>query len=158
VLAAIETYHLLYPLVIIMETVNNIELGDETIYPDEEVLIGVLGNSYPAYCDLIKLFDDNQMTHEWRYYHDGKAWLCKVQKKKKTIVWMSAWKGFMQATIYVPERFAEGIYGLNLSEARKVEIRQTRKVGKSTPCIFEVRNSEVLEDFIQVMLFKLALK
>jgi hypothetical protein len=141
-----------------METVNNLELGDETIYPDEEELKGVLGDSYPAYCDLIKLFDDNKMTHEWRYYHDGKAWLCKVQKKKKTIVWMSAWKGFMQATIYVPEKFAEGIYRLNLSEARKVEIRQTRKVGKSTPCIFKVRNREVVEDFIQVMQFKLALK
>jgi hypothetical protein len=141
-----------------METVNNIELGDETIYPDEEGLKVVLGNSYPAYCDLIKLFDDNKLTHEWRYYHDGKAWLCKVQKKKKTIVWMSAWKGFMQATIYVPEKFTEGIYRLNISETRKVEIRQTRKVGKSTPCIFEVRNSAVLEDFNQVMQFKIALK
>ena len=141
-----------------METVNAIELGDETIYPDEGVLKGVLGNSYPAYCELIKLFDDNNMTHEWRYYHDGKAWLCKVQKKNKTIVWMSAWKGFIQATVYIPEKFAEEIYSLNLSEARKLKIRQTRKVGKSTPCIFEVRNNEVLEDFIQVMQFKLALK
>ena len=141
-----------------METVNNIEFGDETIFPDEERLKSVLGDSYPAYCDLIKLFDDNLMTHEWRYYHDGKAWLCKVQKKKKTIVWMSAWKGFMQATIYVPEKYAEEIYKLNISEARKEMIRQSRKVGKSTPCTFEVRNSEVLEDFNQVMQFKLTLK
>lgn len=141
-----------------METVNAIELGDETIYPDEKVLKGVLGDAYPAYCDLIKLFDDNQMTHEWRYYHDGKAWLCKVQKKKKTIVWMSAWKGFMQATIYVPEKYVEEIYRLNLSEARKEKVRQTRKVGKSTPCIFEVRNSEALEDLSQVMQFKIAAK
>lgn len=141
-----------------METVNAIELGDETIYPDEKVLKGVLGNSYPAYCELIKLFDDNQMTHEWHYYHDGKAWLCKVQKKKKTIVWMSAWKGFMKATIYVPEDLTEEIFRLNLSEARKEKIRQTRKVGKSTPCIFEIRNSGVLEDFKQVMQFKIAAK
>jgi hypothetical protein len=141
-----------------METVNKIELADEMICPDEKKLKSVLGESYPAYCGLIKLFDDNEMTHEWRYYHDGKSWLCKVQKKNKTIVWMSAWKGFMQATIYVPEKYAEGIYRLKLSEARKSAIHQARKVGKSTPCIFEVRNSEVLEDFNQVMQFKLALK
>lgn len=140
-----------------METVNTIELGDEAIPPDDEVLKGVLGNSYPAYCELIRLFDDHEMTHEWRYYHDGKAWLCKVQKKKKTIVWMSAWKGFMQATIYVPEKFADGIDQLNISETRKAEIRQTKKVGKSTPCIFEIRDNEVLEDFVQVMQFKIAL-
>ncbi len=141
-----------------METVNIIEFGDPAIFPDEERIKSVLGDSYPAFCDLIKLFDDNMLTHEWRYYHDGKAWLCKVQKKNKTIVWMSAWKGFMQATIYVPEKFAGEIFKLNLSEARKETIRQARKVGKSTPCTFEVRTSEVLEDFNQVMQFKLALK
>lgn len=140
-----------------METVNPIELSDEAITPDDGVLKGMLGNSYPAYCELIKLFDDHGMTHEWRYYHDGKAWLCKVQKKKKTIVWMSAWKGFMKATIYVPEKFADGIDRLNISEARKAEIRQTKKVGKSTPCVFEIRDSGVLEDFVRVMLFKIAL-
>lgn len=116
------------------------------------------GDTYPTFCDLIKLFDDNKITHEWRYYHDWKAWLCKVQKKKKTIVWMSAWKGFIQATIYVPEKFTGEINKLNLSEARKEEIRQAMKVGKSTPCTFEIRSSEVLEDFNQVMQFKLALK
>jgi hypothetical protein len=140
-----------------METVNPIELSDEAITPDDGVLKGVLGNSYPAYCELIKLFDDHGMTHVWRYYHDGKAWLCKVQKKKKTIVWMSAWKGFMKATIYVPEKFADGIDRLNISQARKAEIRQTKKVGKSTPCVFEIRDSGVLEDFVRVMLFKIAL-
>jgi hypothetical protein len=141
-----------------MEIINNIELKDENIYPDEEVLKKLLGDSYPAYCDLIKLFDDNQMTHEWRYYHDGNTWLCKVQKKTKTIVWMSAWKGFMKATIYVPEKYAEGIYKLNLSEERKEMIRQYTKVGKSTACTFEVRSSDILEDFIQVIQFKMALK
>ena len=64
----------------------------------------------------------------------------------------------MQATIYVPEKYAERIYALDISEAHKEEIRQTRKVGKSTPCIFKVHNSEVLADFDQVMHFKMALK
>ena len=69
-----------------METTNNIELRDETIYPDDNVLSAILGDSFQAYQALIKLFDDNQLTHEWRYYKDGKAWLCKVQKKRtKTI-------------------------------------------------------------------------
>lgn len=141
-----------------METINTIELKDEQVYPDEEVLAGVLGDSYGAYCDLIKLFDTNEMTHEWRYYHDGKAWLCKVQKKKKTIVWMSAWKDFMKATIYVHERDVEGVYNLNISEEHKQRFRASRKMGKSTACSFEIRGSEVLEDFAKVMQYKMALK
>ena len=141
-----------------METINTIELKDEQVYPDEKVLAGVLGDSYEAYCDLIKLFDANEMTHEWRYYHDGKAWLCKVQKKKKTIVWMSAWKGFMKATVYVHERDVEGVYNLDIGEEHKERFRASRKMGKSTACSFEIRNREVLGNFAKVMQYKIMTK
>ncbi len=71
-----------------METINNIELADESVYPDEQVLRDVLGDSYESYYQLLELYDRNQMHHEWRYYKDGKAWLCKVQKKKRTSDWL----------------------------------------------------------------------
>jgi len=138
-----------------METINNIELRDESIYPDKQVLKSVLGDSYTAYLDLLKIFDNNEMQYEWRYYHDGKTWLCKVQKKKKTVVWMSAWKGFMQATIYIPEKYIDAIYTLNICEERKEKIRQTKNTGKSKPCIFEIRNMDILEEFNEIMQFKL---
>lgn len=141
-----------------METINTIELKDEAVYPDESVLKTVLGDAYSAYDDLLKLYEVNEMNPIWRYYHDGKAWLCKVQKKKKTIVWMSAWKGFMQATIYMPEKFLDQVYALSISEARKEKIRQARSMGKSRACTFEVRGSEVLEDFEKVMQLKIGLK
>ena len=84
-----------------METINNIELKDENKYPDDDLLKSVLNESFLAYKKLLELFIKYDMNYEWRYYHDGKAWLCKVQKKKKTIVWMSAWKGFIQAVLYL---------------------------------------------------------
>ena len=92
-----------------METVNNIELGDENQFPSEELLQAILGDSYSTYTELLKLFAANQMEAGWRYYQDGKAWLNKVQHKKRTIVWMSAWKGYMQATIYIPEKYIEQV-------------------------------------------------
>jgi len=141
-----------------METINNIELKDEKIYPDESVLSEILGQSYNTYLDLIKLFDKLEMNYEWRYYRDGKAWLCKVQKKKKTIVWMSAWRGYMQATIYFPLRFLESVLSLNITEESKEKITNTKDVGKSKPCIFEIRSKEVLIDFEKVMKFKINCK
>lgn len=141
-----------------METVNKIELSDESVYPDETVLKGVLGRSYQAYYALLDLFDRNQMLFEWRYYRDGKAWLCKVQKKKRTIVWMSAWKGFLKATIYIPEKYLERIYALPILEMTKERIRTTKNVGKSKPCIFEIRNQKILKDMDVVMQFKIKTK
>lgn len=141
-----------------METVNNIELGDENHFPSEEVLQTILGDSYPAYCELLKLYTANQMDNGWRYYHDGKAWLNKVQYKKRTIVWMSAWKGYMQATIYIPEKYIEQVFSLDLSQECIGKIKATKQVGKSIPCIFEIRSSEVLTDFNMVMQFKIKAK
>jgi hypothetical protein len=137
-----------------VETINNIELTDEKTYPDEKVLQGILGKSYAAYTCLIELFDNHEMSHEWRYYRDGKAWLCKVQKKKRTIVWMSAWKGYMQATVYIPHKYLKQVYKLDISDKAKDKIKRTKNVGKSKPCIFEILNKKVIKDLEKVMLFK----
>lgn len=137
-----------------METINTIELRDETIYPDEKVLTSIIGDSYPAYSKLLELFASYEMTPEWRYYHDGKAWLCKVQKKKRTIVWMSAWKGYMQATVFFPEKYLQQVYSLAISKEVMDKIQATTYVGKSKPCIFEIRNAEILKDFEAVMKLK----
>jgi hypothetical protein len=141
-----------------METVNNVELKDESVYPDEAVLKKVLGRSHQSYCAVLELFDRNQMQYEWRYYRDGKAWLCKVQLKKRTIVWMSAWKGFMKAAIYIPERHMDSVYALPLTEETKERIRATKNVGKSKPCIFEIRNQKILKELDIVMQFKIRTK
>jgi len=141
-----------------METLNNLELRDESVYPDEKVLKSILGNSYLVYCDLLQLYNDNELNSEWRYYKDGKAWLCKVQRKKRTIVWMSAWKGYMTAAIYLPVRLIDQIYALNITEETKKIIEHTKNVGKSKPCIFEIRDKDILKDFNEVMQFKISAK
>jgi hypothetical protein len=141
-----------------METINNIELRDESIYPDENVLQSVLGKSYESYAMLLEIFNKNELIYEWRYYRDGKAWLCKVQKKKRTIVWMSAWKGYMQATVYFPEKYIESVYQLDIGEKMKQKIKLTKQVGKLKPCTFEIRDENILTDFSKVVKLKIASK
>jgi len=141
-----------------MDTENTVQMRDESIIPNDAILAGILGDSFPAYQALIQLFDENQLTHGWRYYNDGKAWLCKVQKKDKTIVWMSAWKGYAQATIYFPEKYIDQIYTRNISEERKQIIRDTKNSGKSKPCTFEVKTTGILGDFNTLMQLKIKLK
>lgn len=141
-----------------METINQVELKDPDIYPDESILKDVLGASFAAYQELLKLYEENEMLPEWRYYKDGKAWLCKVQKKKKTIVWMSAWKGHMKAAIYIPVRLLDHILSLDIKDETKETIKNTKNVVKSKPCIFEIKENDILKDFNTVMQFKIEAK
>jgi hypothetical protein len=141
-----------------MDTINDVELRDESIYPNEEVLSSILQDSFQTYLSLLDLFKKYDMSYEWRYYRDGKAWLCKVQKKKRTIIWMSAWKGFMQATIYFPERYIDQVYQLDISDDLKEKINSTKNVGKSKPCTFEIKDKNIFKDFEKVMNLKIKCK
>ena len=38
-----------------METINNVELRDESIYPDDSVLESILNDSFQAYKKLLEL-------------------------------------------------------------------------------------------------------
>jgi hypothetical protein len=137
---------------------TTVELRDKDIFPDEDRLKAVLGRGYPAFLALLDALRERGIDHEWRYYNDGKAWLCKAARKAKTAVWMSARKGFIKATIYIPGPHIEGLYGLDLSEETKARLRGTENTGKSKGATFEVRGKAVLKDFERVLEYKLAIR
>jgi hypothetical protein len=136
---------------------RTIELRDKDAFPDEDALAAVLGKGYPAYRALLEILDDHGISHEWIYYKDVKAWLCKAARKKKTVIWMAACRGYLRATFYVPAAHIEGLYGLDLAEETKTRIRETENTGKSKGATFELRSKAVLKDLKEVMLYKLAI-
>jgi len=140
----------------VMERIDAIAFTDPSVVPDDAQLERVLGASYEAYRGLLGVFEKRGLTYEWRYYSDGKAWLCKVRKAARTIVWMSAWHGFMKATIYFPEKHVAGIDDLDIPESDKERVRNAANVGKSKPCVFEIRDSDILDTVEAIMVYKIA--
>ena len=141
-----------------MNDADTIQLKDEDIYPSDSILKSVLGSSFEVYQRLCDLYSQYELSSEWRYYKDGKAWLCKVQKKKKTIVWMSVWSGYLQATMYFPLRLVDQVLELDLHPEIKKHILKTKNVGRSKPCTFKIQESTLLGDFEKVMQFKIKSK
>lgn len=140
-----------------MEQINNIELTNPDIYPNDEILQEILEDSFSFYKKLLSLYEKYGLIHEWRYYKDGKAWLCKVQKKKRTIVWMSAWKGYIKATVYLPSKYEDGIYNLDIDENEKDRLKAAKNVGKSKPCMFDIKSGKSIETIEKVIDYKINL-
>lgn len=141
-----------------MEQINTLVLKDPSVYPSEEVLQDVLGASFSVYQEFLNLCQTHNLNLEWRYYNDGKAWLAKITFKKKTMIWMSAWTGFLKATIYVQKKYCDQLYHLNLTEDRIQFIQNTKNVGKSKPCMFDLKSSEILKELETVLMYKMTLK
>lgn len=141
-----------------MERINAIELVDPNVYPDEVVIRGVLGPGNGAYGALMGALGERGYTHEWRYYKDGKAWLCKVQRKARTLAWMSAWRGYAKATVYLPERYLAGLADIALSDGARRSIESAANVGKSRPCMVDLRGDNDVGDLLALMDYKATLK
>ena len=85
-------------------------LDDPDEYPNDAVLSRALGKAKPAWDALMGLIADRypSFSGEWRYYRDGKSWLYKLTKKKKTICWVSVYPHAFKTGFYFPDR-AEGL-------------------------------------------------
>lgn len=138
---------------------NNDELllRDENIPPDDTALKAALGEAFDAYREFIAQIERLGLSHEWRYYKDGKAWLCKITFKKKTVIWMSVHSGFFRATVYFNPKTICGVFDLDIDEALKNAARELE--GKSfIPVVFEISSSDRFEDFAAVVEYKKNLK
>lgn len=140
-----------------METIL---LKDKQVFPDDEVLKTSLGDSYTAYCELIKTVtaDEFGLSPQWNYYNDGKAWLCKVVYKKKTVFWLSVWEGYFKAAFYFAERNCEAIEGLEIAPEIKQSFRSATHIGKLIPLVISVISSDQLPDLLSIIEYKKGLK
>jgi hypothetical protein len=113
-------------------------LRDRLLPPGDEVLLN------PLYIALTEGW-----RPEWRYYNDGRAWLCKVGDGRKTIFWFSVWEGFFKVSFYFLERHLEGLEALNITHGTLA-----KEWGKMLPLIFDVRDAEPVAEISRVAEFK----
>ncbi len=98
------------------------------------------------------------LSHEWRYYNDGKAWLCKITHKKKTVAWLSLWENTFKTGFYFTEKTGAGIISLDIDNKIKSSFSQNKPIGKLLPLTLEIDHKNKLEDFRKIAEYKMALK
>lgn len=114
---------------------------------------------------LYQTFEEQQailaelgLATEWRFYKDGKAWLCKVTRKKKTIVWISLWEGLIKSGFYFTENTSPGLLELAIDENIKSTFLAQKPIGKLIPVILDIQEADQLADFKKIAAYKSSLK
>ncbi|SBW05822.1 DUF3788 family protein [uncultured Dysgonomonas sp.] len=135
-------------------------LRDPDIFPSEEVLENVLGESiYHVLASFLETITDEEyaLVIEWRFYNDGKAWFGKVLYKKKTVLWLSVWEGYFKTSFYFTEKHLEKIAALDIAKTVKDEFAITKPAGRLLPMIFNISSQEQVKDLLTVVRFKKSL-
>ena len=135
-------------------------LKDPEQFPTNEVLENVLGESFSTYKDLVETItkDGYGLEPQWNYYKDGKAWLCKVIYKKKTVFWISVWDKHFKAAFYFNEKHVASITALDIDENLKESFHNEKHIGKLIPLILVMNNNVQINDLLTVVEFKKSLK
>lgn len=135
-------------------------LTDPSLFPSEEVIFSHIGKAKTLWKALFEYIDAEhpEFGKEWRYYNDGKSWLLKVTRKKKTIFWLSVVKGSFRTTFYVMDRAEPEIMASALSAERKEGFVANKKQGKLAGITVVYTRKQDIEDAKALIGLKLALK
>ena len=136
-------------------------LRDPDILPTDKQLKNALGKKlYDVYHELLSTAtsDNWALKFEWSYYKDGKAWLCKVIHKKKTVFWLSVWEKSIKTGFYFTEKTRSGVLELDIGSAIKNEFARAELVGKLVPLSLDIKGKGQLKDLLKIAEYKKNLK
>ena len=107
-------------------------LNDPDIFPDDGVLLENLGRVKKAWDAFMKYLEESHpsFSGQWRYYRDGKSWLYKITQKKKTICWVSVWKGAFKTAFYFGDKAEEMIKASTLDKETIDQFVHGKRYGK----------------------------
>ena len=116
-------------------------LNDPNEIPDHAVLSRQLGPAMAAWSAFMELLRTEypQISAEWRYYNDGKSWLCKVTRKAKTIGWIAVWDKYFTAAFYLNAKAEDMVRNSSLDSALKESFLHPNKISKFRAIRVEVR-------------------
>jgi hypothetical protein len=139
---------------------ETILLRDKEIEPTDEVLENALGKElFTIYQALMQIFaDEFSLELQWRFYNDGKSWLCKVVDKKKTVLWLSVWENYIKTGFYFTEKTRNGVLELDIDETIKETFSATKPLGKLMPLIIDIDQQKQIKDLKRIIKYKKGLK
>jgi len=129
-------------------------LTDSNIYPNSNVIEKALNKDYESYEKFMEMVNERGLSAEWRYYNDGKNWLCKIINKKKTVCWLSVWDIGLKVSFFFTEKTIGGVYELKT----KTHIEIAKQSGKLLPVILIIDSIEKLHDSVKLLEYKMKLK
>ena len=140
----------------IMET---LVLNDRFTMPTDELIFAVIGDKRIFWQKVINYLHDNytDISEVWRFYEDGKCWLFRTLKKKKTIFWIGISDGSFRVTFYLPGKAIPLIDQSNLPERIKTGYMDTQN-NKFRSITIKMNDNDDVENVIALIEIKLKLK
>lgn len=107
-------------------------LTDKSVTPTDEQVFSIIGENRIHWQKLMNGIAEQfpDAKGEWNYYNDGKNWLFKMIRKKKTLFWIGVHSDTFRVTFYFGDKAELLINESNLANELKEEFRNGKHYGK----------------------------
>ena len=119
-------------------------LVDKTVTPNDEIVFSIIGEKKLLWKQTFSyLYDNNKdISAVWKYYKDGKSWLLRTLKKKKTIFWIRILDDTFRIAFWFADKLEPIILESDLPESIKLEYKNAKIFNKSRCIYIDIQDSE----------------
>jgi hypothetical protein len=135
-------------------------LSDKSIVPTDEFVFSILGERKIYWQKIMNYSFQNYpgSSGSWNYYNDGKQWLFKFVRKKKTIFWSGLLKDTFRVTYYFGNKAEQVIESSDLPQSIKEEFKTAKRYGLIRPVSIIIRNEHDVDNVLKLIDIKVKLK
>ena len=135
-------------------------LSDPALKPDDALLEKITGNKWHLWQDIMTYCTSEHegSSGEWNFYNDGKRWLYKMTRKKKTLFWSGMTSDGFVVTFYFGDKAESVIYESNVSQVVKDRFKNSKRFGSLRAITFNMNDPGDREDIKKLIDIKVKLK
>ena len=139
---------------------EEVVLSNKDQYPTDDIIFSHIGKKQSLWKSVFDYVHSKypDISHEWRYYNDGKSWLLKAVRKSKTIFWLRVVPGTFRIAFYLNDKADELVSKSKISDKLKKEFLSTKGKSKFRAIVINFKNKKDLEYVKSLIEIKLSLK
>jgi hypothetical protein len=135
-------------------------LSDKQIVPTDEYIFSIIGEKSILWNAIMNYLSENHkdISGTWNYYNDGKRWLFKVVRKKKTIFWATVLEETFKITFYFGDKAEIMIVNSDIPQSVKDSFLNGKRYGKIRAISLEMNDLSDVEIVKKVVGIKIKMK
>jgi hypothetical protein len=135
-------------------------LSDRDTFPDDDLIFSIIGDKKVVWQGIMNYLAVNysEAAVSWNYYNDGKQWLYKMVRKKKTIFWIGVLPDTFRITFYFGDKAETAVENSDLPQFIKDDFRKTRRFGRIRAISTKITGDADLENIYKLIDLKVKLK
>jgi hypothetical protein len=139
---------------------EKVVLSDKSVIPTDDYIFSIIGERKVYWVTIMKYLSENyhDAAGSWNYYNDGKQWLFKLVRKKKTVFWSSILTDTFRITFYLGNKAETIIENSDLPLSIKEEFKTAKRYGLIRPVSIIIRDKTDVDNILKMIDIKTKLK